>query len=228
MYRKDATLREVVTTLRNTCPTTAEYRHPLARFTFRTVYADALNKGRFAQKDLGQVYSRDIIGDPGSLDSVAPRLLRDDDDDEIQKERGSDREERTLDELRFVPGDYLLIAVLFPKSVNFPSEIGIKGAANSNGWTRGSTGRDSGWATAAPPVNLGRGGGHWRGDSHAPVRGGRGGGGRGRGIDRDRDIRDRRPPPPRRPRRSRSRSPKSRSRSRSRSPPTKGRKDRYD
>ncbi|KAJ6626880.1 Sin3 associated polypeptide p18-domain-containing protein [Mycena sp. CBHHK59/15] len=37
---KDASLREVLTTLRNTAPHVAEYRHPLARFSFRTVFAD--------------------------------------------------------------------------------------------------------------------------------------------------------------------------------------------
>ena len=76
-YRKDATLREVLTTLRNTAPHVAEYRHALARFSFRTVYADPSNKGRFSQKDLGMVYSRDILGEPGSLHSTAPRLLED-------------------------------------------------------------------------------------------------------------------------------------------------------
>ncbi|KAK7695789.1 hypothetical protein QCA50_000426 [Cerrena zonata] len=77
---KDATLREVLTTLRNTAPPTTEYRHPLARYTFRAVYADAASRGRYAQKDLGTVYSRDILGEPGSLISPAPRLLRDDEE----------------------------------------------------------------------------------------------------------------------------------------------------
>ena len=72
--RKDATLREVLAILRNTAFHIAEYRHPLARFSFCTVYADSTNKSRFLQKELGMVYSRDILGEPGSLnDSPPPR-----------------------------------------------------------------------------------------------------------------------------------------------------------
>ncbi|KAI0787138.1 Sin3 associated polypeptide p18-domain-containing protein [Irpex lacteus] len=66
---RDATLREVLTTLRSTAPPSTEYRHPLARYSFRAVYADSANRGRAAQKDLGTVYSRDILGEPGTLTS---------------------------------------------------------------------------------------------------------------------------------------------------------------
>ncbi|RDB20181.1 Histone deacetylase complex subunit SAP18 [Hypsizygus marmoreus] len=220
---KDATLREVLTTLRNTAPLISEYRHPLARFSFRTVYADSANKGRFSQKDLGMVYSRDILGEPGTLNSTAPRL-REDNDGEAREPSEREREERTLDELRFVPGDYLLIAVLLPKSVTVPTEIAIKGSAGagapatSNGWRSAAgappgRGGDSGWGGSVAPSTgpgAGRGGGHWRGDSNAPPPGGRGRGGRGGGDfgrDRDVDRSDRRVPPPRR----------------SESPPTRGR-----
>ncbi|KAL1664499.1 Sin3 associated polypeptide p18, partial [Schizophyllum commune] len=106
---KDATLREVVSTLRNTAPHVPEYRHPLARFSFRTVYADSSTKGRFSQKDLGMVYSRDILGEPGTLGTTAPRLLEDDDTPRVPAEN-PEKAERTLEELRFVPGDYLLVA----------------------------------------------------------------------------------------------------------------------
>lgn len=209
---KDATLREVVSTLRNTAPHVPEYRHPLARFSFRTVYADSSTKGRFSQKDLGIVYSRDILGEPGALGTTAPRLLEDT-DDAPRAPADPEKAERTLDELRFVPGDYLLVAVLFPQRVNLGTELNIKGSATaapaSNGWKAAAekgTGRggDAGWgAPLGPAAAAGRGGGHWRGDSNAPR-----GGGRGRGIDRDsvrrspdRDAdrdRDRRAPPPRR------------------------------
>src|SRR5882762_39775 len=101
--RKDATLREVLSTLRNTAPHVAEYKHPLAKFSFRTVYADPSNKGRYSQKDMGMVYSRDILGEPGSLNTPAPRLLL---DAEPLGER--ERNERNLEELRFIPGDFLL------------------------------------------------------------------------------------------------------------------------
>lgn len=244
-YRKDATLREVLTTLRNTAPATTEYRHPLARYTFRAVYADAANRGRYAQKDLGTVYSRDILGEPGALDAPAPRLLQDEEgtvdpsgDTTMDQADEKVRDERTLDELRFVPGDYMCVMVMLPKNATTPvvppGEISIKGSGigggTSNGWKSSTTvsgGRDGGWGGslgAAPPLAGGRGGGgHWRGESSAP-RGGRGG---GRGLDRDRRV-----PPPRRdsppPRRGgwgdRRRSV---SRSRSRSPPRR-KNSRYD
>ncbi|KAG5641509.1 hypothetical protein DXG03_004838 [Asterophora parasitica] len=213
---KDATLREVLTTLRNTAPLVPEYRHPLARFSFRAVYADSTNKGRFSQKDLGMVYSRDILGEPGSLDATAPRLRED--VDEVREPTEREREERTLDELRFVPGDYLLVAVLLPKSVTVPTEISIKGSAAAapaaNGWRNGANGPpgksgDGGWGGSIAPssgAGGGRGGGHWRGASDAPSggrgRGGRAGGdfGRDRDRDRDRDLdrSERRAPLPRR------------------------------
>ncbi|KAL0576591.1 hypothetical protein V5O48_005384 [Marasmius crinis-equi] len=228
---KDATLREVLTTLRNTAPHVPEYRHPLARFSFRTVYADSGNKGRFSSKDLGQVYSRDILGEPGTLTSTAPRLLEDV-DNESREPTEREKEERTLDELRFVPGDYMLVAVLLPKNVTLPTEVPSKGP--TNGWKA-----SGGTPAPAPGAAHGHGrggGGHWRGGgepSGAPR------GGRARDLDRS----DRRVPPPRRaspprgdggwggrggrPGRGGSRrSPRSRSRSRSRSPPS--RKRRYD
>jgi histone deacetylase complex subunit SAP18 len=231
--RKDATLHEVLTTIRAVGPQTPEFRHPLARYSFRAVYADSGNRGQFATKDLGTVYSRDILGDPGTIDSVAPRLTRDDDSG-VTSDRQKDV--RTLDELRFVPGDYLCVAVLLPKSAGAPPpELSIKGGAAANGWkASGPLGPPRGpGAGAGPPAGRG-GGGHWRGGSDAPSAAmGRGRGGRAGdfGRDRDRDFRndrDRRPPPrrdsppPRRdsppPYRSRARS-----FSRSRSPPRRRR-----
>lgn len=209
LSRKDATLREVLTTLRATAPALPEIRHPLARYSFRALYADSATRGRLAQKDLGIVYSRDILGEPGSLTTPAPRLLAD-------KDVPPGNDERTLDELRFVPGDYLCVAVLLPKNATVAvgpgGELAIKGSAapapgaaagTTNGWKNGSR-AEGGWGggvapTPGPPGGLGRGGGHWRGESNpAPSvpRGGRG----GRGGDfggRDRDG-DRRVPPPRR------------------------------
>ena len=237
-HRKDATLREVVTTLRNVAAHVAEYRHPLARFSFKTVYADSGNKGRFAQKELGMVYSRDILGEPGSLNNTAPRLLEDV-DGEVREPTEREKEERTLEELRFVPGDYLLVSVILPKNVTMPSEapsktVGPGGPGGANGWKKS----DSGWGSAPAP-GTGRGGGHWRGDSNPPPPVPRGRGGRGGGdVGRDRD-RDRRVPPPRRndsppqrgswgDRRGGRVERRSRSRSRSRSPLPRRRNPRYD
>ena len=209
------------------------------------MYADAASRGRYAQRDLGTVYSRDILGEPGTLDTPAPRLLQDeespvDNSGDTAMEASDEKalEERTLEELKFVPGDYLCVMVVLPKNAAVaapPSgEISIKGSgagAASNGWKTTNSiggGRDGGWGGslgAAPPA-AGRGGGHWRGESNPPPT--RGGRGSGRGIDRDR-----RPPPPRRdspppPRRGgwgdRRRSV---SRSRSRSPPRR-KNSRYD
>ena len=114
MYRKDATLRVVLNTLRTITPNTPEYRHPLARYSFRAIYADSANRGRFAQEDLGMVNSRDILGEPGTSATTAPRLLEDA-DGEHREPREREKEERTLDELGFMPGDYLCLAVLLPK-----------------------------------------------------------------------------------------------------------------
>ncbi|THU91055.1 hypothetical protein K435DRAFT_968372 [Dendrothele bispora CBS 962.96] len=224
---KDATLRELLTTIRNTTPTTPEYRHPLSRFSFRTIYADPGNKGRFAQKDLGIVYSRDILGEPGTLEKTAPRLMED-----IEEHGGArgaaagagatggsdekefserDSQERTLDELRFVPGDYLSVAVMLPKNVNVPQgpssgELSIRGSGGvgpgagplsaSNGWRTGGASLGPGLGSGGGGGGFGRGmgSGHWRGSSDGPAppsgpgRGGRGrGGGGGLGRDRDRD-----------------------------------------
>ncbi|KAI0272838.1 Sin3 associated polypeptide p18-domain-containing protein [Russula aff. rugulosa BPL654] len=219
---KDATLFELLTTIRNSAPNTIEYRHPLSRYSFRTIYADAGNRGQFAQKDLGIVYSRDTLGDLGT----AERLL--DDDSGVQDSSDRQKDARTLDELRFVPGDYLCVAVMLPKNLqaNFSDSPTLKSpggafsAAPANGWKsagglgRGGPNAPSGPGSSAP--GAGRGGGHWRGGSDAPPqparsrgeRGGDFGAGRGdrdRERERDRDgggrfreERDRRPPHPRR------------------------------
>ena len=231
--RKDATLKEVLTTLRLTAPQSAELRHPLAKFSLRALYADSAARGRIASKDLGMVYSRDILGEPGTIDSIAPRLLEDDE----QAANDRERDDRTLDELRFVPGDYLCVSVILPKHATHAggaADVTIKGAAVSNGWKSARP------PSPGPPGGLGRGGGHWRGGSDSVV--GRGRGGRmerpRRDIERDLDDRDRRIPPPRRVRdlspprgggfgRDFGRDRRSKSRSRSYSPPRR-RNNRYD
>ncbi|KAF8240147.1 hypothetical protein L208DRAFT_1449605 [Tricholoma matsutake] len=212
----NATLREVLTALRKTAPAVPEYRHPLAHFSFRTVYADpGKKKGRFSQRDLGMVYSRDILGEPGSLNATAPRLRED--------IYGENR-------------DYLLIAVLLPKNVTVPTEISIKGSAGpgatmSNGWrgTGVTSGRGDGGDSNPASGHRGRGG---RAGADLGFREG----GRDRDRDRDGDRVDRRVPPPRRespPARGRGgwgdrqggrdRLSFSRSRSRSRTPPRRRR-----
>ncbi|KAF9226808.1 hypothetical protein BS17DRAFT_748957 [Gyrodon lividus] len=238
---KDATLRELLTTLRNAAPQIAELRHPLARYSFRAIYADAANRGRFAQKDLGLVYSRDILGEPGSLGSFAVRLSEDN-DRENREPTDREKEERTLEELRFVPGDYLCVSIILPKGAA-PTVTQRDAASNKpqpNGWRAGRT-ADAGWGGGvhAPPP-TGRGAGHWRGDSKPPPPGGgRGRGaragdlaGRDRDFDRPREAERRAPPrrdsPPHRGGRGGGRGGRrSPSVSRSRSPPRR-RGPRYD
>ncbi|KIP10378.1 hypothetical protein PHLGIDRAFT_101279 [Phlebiopsis gigantea 11061_1 CR5-6] len=241
---KDATLREVLTTLRSTAPASTEYRHPLARYSFRAIYADSANRGRIAQKDLGMVYSRDILGEPGTLAAPAPRLV-------VDAETAD--EERTLDELRFVPGDYMCVMVHLPKNVAVtPAELSIKGSGAAastaaagpgfaNGWKKDGGRTDGGWSGSlgGGAGGAGRGGGHWRGESSAPAPVPRGARGSGRGR-ADAGDRDRRVPPPRRdspPRRGggwgdrdreRERGGRGRSVSRSRSPAGRRRNSRYD
>ncbi|KAJ7456483.1 hypothetical protein FB451DRAFT_605466 [Mycena latifolia] len=189
---KDATLREILSILRNTAPHVAEYRHPLERFSFRTVYLEQGSHGRFASKDLGMVYSRDILGEPGSLTSTAPRLLEDaykTPHEPVDRER----DERTFEDLRFVPGDFLFIAVLLLKSVTLATEISIKGAAPAaNGWRTGPglepAKGDGDWG-AAGALGSGvarRGGGHRR-VIRVLLRGALVAGGRGGDLGRDRD-----------------------------------------
>ncbi|KAI0035810.1 Sin3 associated polypeptide p18-domain-containing protein, partial [Vararia minispora EC-137] len=201
---KDATLHEVLTTLRAVGPNTPEYRHPLARYAFRTVFPDARARGQFATKDLGLVYSRDILGEPGTAEKTAPRLLQD------EEPTGGDGPEgaRTLEELRFVPGDYLCVSVTLPKNAAPPPELNIKGSAGgANGWkASGPLGPPRGPGFGGGPPSGRGAGGHWRGGSDAPPA--TAGRGRGRGDfvgrerdrdERDRDFRgdrDRRPPPP--------------------------------
>ena len=241
MHRRDATLREVLTTLRLAAPQSAEFRHPLARYSFKALYADSAKRGQITPRELGTVYSRDILGEPGSNEAPALRLLEDY-DGEKREITEREKEERTLEELLFYPGDYLCVSVVLPKGAAVAGELSIKGSAASapgasNGWRSGPSARDGPWgfgASATSPIGRGSGG-HWRGGSDAPVGRGRGGGRFGAGGDRGRDFddrdrnRDRRVPPPRggrdspprrggygRDRRSRSRS---RSRGRDYSPP---------
>lgn len=245
-YRKDATLRELLTTLRSTAPQSPEYKHPLARYTFRAVFADSANRGRIAQKDLGTVYSRDILGEPGTLASPAPRLLTD-----SEPPSSSSDDERTLDELRFVPGDYMCVMVQLPKNVTLAAggstgELTIKGSSSvqavpastsggsfANGWKKEGGRGDAGWggSLGSGPAGAGRGGGHWRGESGAPPpvpRGARGGRGGPPGGDRRIPPPRRDSPPPRRGWGDRGgRDRRSLSASRSRSPPRR-RNSRYD
>ncbi|KAJ2936090.1 hypothetical protein H1R20_g1005, partial [Candolleomyces eurysporus] len=207
---RDATLRELLTTLRNTSPNIAEFRHPLARFSFRTVYADSANKGRFASKDLVDPDVDDdenggsSSDDPTKKDEEnAAKNTREQELKHLFTQR--EKEERTLEELRFVPGDYLLVSVILPKGVSTAQgELNIKGTAAGVGGAstlspNTPTAPAASWKVAGGDRDRDRdrpprgGNGHWRGGSDGPAArgglGGRGFGGRDRGAggDRDRD-----------------------------------------
>ncbi|KZV80360.1 hypothetical protein EXIGLDRAFT_845633 [Exidia glandulosa HHB12029] len=169
---RDATLRELVHSLRLTIPQTPEFRHPHARYQFRALFLDPIKtRGgsvHYASKELGSISARD----------VSDATLPDEDADsppftfDREKERGEDR---TLEELKFYPGDLLAVALFLPKTRDPPPPAALERE------------RESKWSPAvAPPARGSGGGGHWRGGA-PPGRGG----GRDAGPDR-------REPPPRR------------------------------
>jgi histone deacetylase complex subunit SAP18 len=74
--------------------------------------------------------------------------LLEDADGGVCELREREKEERTLDELRFVPGDYLLVLVILPSAVAMPSEIGQERLGVSSIWDCGigaTTGEKNGW-----------------------------------------------------------------------------------
>ncbi|KAH6879963.1 hypothetical protein BKA70DRAFT_1052734, partial [Coprinopsis sp. MPI-PUGE-AT-0042] len=116
---KGATLRKLLATLRDTSSPTslvfAELKHPLVRFSFKALYADSSRSTfEYTTIELGIVYSRDIPGEPGSYSlstgaTTAPRLPQDEERQVFQPKR-SREDDKTLEDLRFVPGDYMLIS----------------------------------------------------------------------------------------------------------------------
>ncbi|GJJ06982.1 hypothetical protein Clacol_001180 [Clathrus columnatus] len=192
---RDATLPELISTLRITSPT-PEFRHPLAKFYFRALYADSASRGHFSQKDMGQISSREMLDEVEKDTSMGTTTAA----AETTSENKSLN--KTLEELRFVPGDYLCIAVHLPKNVNLgsgpTSGLSIKGTATAAADTNGKWAR--GGAPVGPPGGLGRGGAHWRARPGIAAPVGRGG---PPGGDDDRAWRgrDRDPPPPPRARR---------------------------
>ncbi|KAH6879983.1 Sin3 associated polypeptide p18-domain-containing protein [Coprinopsis sp. MPI-PUGE-AT-0042] len=191
---KDATLRELLTTLRDTSSPAslafAELKHPLARFSFKALYADSSPNSsghkssrstfKYTTKELGMVYSRDILGEPGSFSlstgaTTAPRLLQDEEQQALPSQtldaddttNGADDKagrdhDKTLEDLRFVPGDYMLISIILPKSALATpataaggasvTELNIKGANATQAGGAGSVG----WKNAMRDVGRER------------------------------------------------------------------------
>ena len=173
VLRRDATLKELVHNLRLTVPQTSELRHPLARFSFRALFLDpertSARSLHYTTKDLGSVSARDahFTSEPSAADPGPEEWDR-------ATWRGSDR---TLEELKFFPGDIMAVALLLPKS-RADKETGAPPPmlSGANGAGRGDRGDRLG-ATGAPAPTRGGGGGHWRGGPG----GARGGGNVGRG-----------------------------------------------
>ncbi|KAG8934163.1 hypothetical protein FRC00_012460 [Tulasnella sp. 408] len=143
---KDATLREVVTYLRSLPPTalSLSLRHPSARYAFRVVFPDVTSRGKMTSKDLGTVWAKDVIdlSSLASKDDTDPTGVNtmDIDSSELPLPKNGDLI-RTLDELRVVPGDWLLVAVHLPQKAMGMSIAGAAGAASGpsgNGPARGA------------------------------------------------------------------------------------------
>ena len=112
---------------------------------------------------------------------MGPGLL--DDDITVQKSSGCQKEARMLDKLHFILGDYLCVTVMLPKNVqaNFSGDVssaqkgagGAPSSAPANGWKSGGGGlgrsANASSALGAAAPGAGRGGGHWRGGSDAPL-----------------------------------------------------------
>jgi histone deacetylase complex subunit SAP18 len=209
LHRKDATLPEILTTLRLAAPNNTELKHALARFSFRSIFADSTARGRWTIKELGSVHSKDVLAPLPTLSNSSTADSADADVDIAatspttkHDDKDSNTNTKTLDTLLFHPGDYLLVSVNLPKHVAGPTgptgDLALKGAAARQG-PQGShsslgarLGADGGWGGTLGPASSGAGagagavrggGGHWRGGSDPAGRGG-GGGGRGGGAGR--------------------------------------------
>jgi histone deacetylase complex subunit SAP18 len=170
--RRDATLRELVTSLRALPPNpyTTTLRHPIARFSFRVIFADPTAQGRIASRDVGSVNARDLtqltlLDSDFDMDGTAAA-----DEEKIKERERKLADERTLEELRIMPGDWLDVAVILPSkpanlpqpssTLSGPGQTNIRGAA-LNGER---SGRDSMWghgAGTSGPAPRGR----WTKDS---------------------------------------------------------------
>lgn len=132
---KDCTLRELVILLRSVNPSVLGKGN--ARFSVRHVYAassadspSASTSDRRAggveweHRDLGLVFARDLTG-KHALSPGTGAASRDSDRDR-DRERRSDPSTRTLEQHRFIPGDYLEIVYSTPQSA---ASSGTGGAA---------------------------------------------------------------------------------------------------
>ncbi|KAK4698528.1 histone deacetylase complex subunit SAP18, partial [Phenoliferia sp. Uapishka_3] len=124
LQRRDSTLRELLLLLRDATPSLRT--NPLARYSIRLVYFDT-TRDRYQSRELAMVQARDIVLPP----------LKDggrDGDRGGRDGRGAGMD-RTLDEARFVIGDYVDVAYH-----SGPMGMGIMGGASSGGGGGGGGG----------------------------------------------------------------------------------------
>ena len=181
---KDCTLRELVTLLRSVNPGVLGKGN--ARFSVRHVYAassssvsadspapstsDRRRAGgvEWEHRDLGLVFARDLTGGKNALSSGAgagPGAASRDRDGDRDRERRSDPSTRTLEQHRFIPGDYLEIVYSTPQSASSssgPGGAGAAGAASGSGTIpslsiHGRAGLGSGFGGAGPGRSNGLG-----------------------------------------------------------------------
>ena len=155
---------------------------------FRAIYPDASIRGRIATRELGMVYSRDVLGDGGSVEGPAPYLLLDveqpeggslEKEGEKERERGGEKgregegeKGRTLEGLRFQPGDYVCVNVVLPKHLSGSAPVGpevIGGARLPSGPGGGGMGLGSGAGTGAGAGANGWGNGGGNSNAAASV-----------------------------------------------------------
>ena len=209
-FRKDATLKDLANYLRSLPPSALSLtlRHPAARFVFKVVFPDVTSRGRMTSKELGSVSAKDLV--KGA--QLSQLTAHEDSTMELDGPSGGPGEpetsgdpERSLDELRVVSGDFLLVAVHLPPKALGMSIAGAAGVTQSplpntlrGGFSRGSSanvGTSLGRGTTArggvdPGWGRGRGtdlpqSGHWRGGA----RGAANSGPPGRGASRQQDRR---------------------------------------
>ncbi|EJU06657.1 hypothetical protein DACRYDRAFT_98009 [Dacryopinax primogenitus] len=168
---RDTTLKELALLLRGAVAEGAG-KSALARWSFRVVFPD--QRGRVGSRELGFVHAREL----GSWKTEEGEKEKEGEEPSSaarEKRLNLTPDDRTLEELRVVPGDILSVAVLTPHTGRQASGGVGRGAGRGTGMVQGVRG-------AEPWAGLGGG----RGADQASWRGGRGGPGAavGRGVGR--------------------------------------------
>ncbi|KAM0751580.1 SAP18-domain-containing protein [Meredithblackwellia eburnea MCA 4105] len=142
----DSSIRELLILLRDASPPLRV--NPLARFSVRVVYFDT-TRDQYRSRDLGLVTARDLTSTSNSASVAA--------------QRSSQAAERTLDDFKFVIGDYIDVAVLAPSmgqgGMNPSFAPGFGGRGPPSGPIGGLPGGSRGSGPVGPSRTGGFGGG---------------------------------------------------------------------